>query len=104
MPTIVALLFALLVMHLALNVHVTRLVLASGFYEPNQKRVQLAIVWLLPIVGLILVWVFLRFERPRAHVEYDHGDDDVPESVFAEKSSGENSMNEASLPEVAGHD
>ena len=104
MPTIAVLVLGLLVIHLALNVHVTRLVLASGFYEPTQKRVQLGIVWLPPIVGLILVWVFLRPERPTSHAEQEVDDDDVLESGFAEKAARGSSSSEASLPDIAGHD
>lgn len=72
---------------IAFNVYVTRRVLASVFYETPQKRVQVLIVWGLPIVGIVLVWVFLQSERPRTSPSEESEDDDVVESVFSDNSA-----------------
>lgn len=38
-------------------------VMAAVEYERAQKQLQLAMIWLLPVVGAILVYVFLRSSR-----------------------------------------
>lgn len=87
-----ALNFAIVVAVLALtqiafNVYVTHRVLASDFYETHQKRIQVLIVWGLPVVGIILVWVFLQSERPRTSPSEAPEDDDVVESFFSDNSA-----------------
>lgn len=54
-----ALLFALIALAV-LNVAVSVPLFGSPFYSAQQKAVQLAVVWLLPIVGAVLILSFLR--------------------------------------------
>lgn len=42
------------------NVFVTVLVLRSTTYEPLQKRFQILLIWILPIVGGAITWYVLR--------------------------------------------
>lgn len=44
----------------ALNLAVSFPLLTSPFYSTEQKAVQLAVVWLLPVVGAVLILSFLR--------------------------------------------
>lgn len=76
--------YALIGAHIVCCTLVTRRVAASSFYEPIQKRIQLAIVWLIPMLGVILVWLFLCHERPREPAKEETEDDDVQESIFAD--------------------
>ena len=46
----------LLVVVVAINVKATFVLAHSTYYGPKQKLVQLAIVWLIPVVGAALVW------------------------------------------------
>ena len=51
---------ALIGLLVAVNFAVSYRVLRSSAYGVGQKVAQVAIVWLLPIIGLLLVWAFLR--------------------------------------------
>lgn len=42
------------------NLLVSLMVVRSRFYSLGQKAAQCAIVWLLPILGSVGVWAFLR--------------------------------------------
>ena len=42
------------------NIWVSISVFRSSFYSPGQKFAQCLIVWLIPLVGVIGVWLFLR--------------------------------------------
>jgi hypothetical protein len=58
---------ALLAALLALNVAITLGVVRSEVYTPRQKTMQLALVWLLLVLGPVLVGVVLWSDRaPRA--------------------------------------
>jgi hypothetical protein len=48
------------------NAGVTYAVGHSAFYDERQKRVQIALVWLLPVFGLVLVGgvFWSNYERP----------------------------------------
>lgn len=81
--------FALIGMHVVFCTLVTRRVLASHFYEPNQQRIQIAIAWLIPVLGVAVVWLFLTQERPRGTADQEAGDDDVEESIFADRDTSE---------------
>jgi hypothetical protein len=85
MTAIAIFLAALLVLQFLLAAHVTRLVLASDFYDSRQKTLQIALVWLLPVAGVLLVWMLLRPERPKGKAETEVEDEDIPESLFSEK-------------------
>ncbi|MFZ6654385.1 hypothetical protein [Undibacterium sp. TJN19] len=45
---------------LVLNLYVSLLVVKSNFYEPGQKYAQYALIWLLPVIGAIACYVFVR--------------------------------------------
>ena len=44
----------------AANLVVSFMVIGSQFYSPVQKSAQCLIVWLVPILGAVGVWAFLR--------------------------------------------
>ncbi len=54
----------------------------SDFYDSGQKKVQIALVWLLPIFGLLLVGGVLwsNYERP-ASAE-DHAEHAIPDFAW----------------------
>lgn len=66
------LLVGLLMVLLVMNTLVTRSVLGAEFLEQQQKLRQVAIVWLIPIFGAIVIFVFLRANRERAEPESKH--------------------------------
>lgn len=55
--TLALVLFGTLV---AINLAVSVNVIRSSFYSPFQKTAQCAIVWLIPLIGPVAVWAFLR--------------------------------------------
>lgn len=71
-------------LQLALSLHVSRRVLASPMYDDFQKRYQLALVWLVPVIGVVIVWRFLADEPPveregeTNEVDDEAGDADHP--------------------------
>jgi hypothetical protein len=73
-----ALIFAV---HVALCGWVTQQLLTSPFYEREQKT-----VWFIPVIGAVLVWMFLKPDHPNKPAESGVDDDDVEESVFSDKS------------------
>lgn len=88
-----ALLTLMAIAHLLLNCLLTRRVARSPTYEAFQKGAQIALVWLLPIVGVILVSLFLQpRERPKESREQEVGDDDIEESVFTDHGSPSHSI------------
>lgn len=54
-----ALLEIIIIVHLVLNTYVTYRVIRSESFENKQKFFQSMIIWLLPIFGLILIWIFI---------------------------------------------
>lgn len=54
MPILLLILIASIV--LALDIKATWLLNRSSYYDANQKMLQLALIWLVPVVGAILVW------------------------------------------------
>ncbi len=54
----------------------------SDFYDSRQKRVQIALVWLLPIFGLLLVGGVLwsNYERPSS-AKY-HAEHTIPDFAW----------------------
>ena len=88
MPLLATVFACILVAHLLFNVVVTHKLVRSSAYEPAQKGVQIALLWLIPVFGVIVVLLFLQpSERPAKYIEHDLGDDDIPESVFTDHSS-----------------
>lgn len=54
MPILLLILIAFIV--LALDIKATLLLNRSVYYDANQKMLQLALIWLVPFFGAILVW------------------------------------------------
>ena len=58
------------------NVYVSFVVARSSIYEFHQKLLQVAIVWIIPIVGVLLVWsIFRGASPPRATTDLTTRDD-----------------------------
>ena len=78
LPIILLILIASVV--LALNIKATWLLNRNAYYDANQKIFQLALIWLVPILGAVLVWS-LTADAPQGrfttdlsdHVGYDDG-------------------------------
>lgn len=87
---------SLVAFHIAVCGVVTYKLNASLFYEPHQKRLQLIILWCLPVIGAILVWMFLHPERPVDSAALEADEDEIEESVFSDKSSSHSSIAEVS--------
>ena len=47
----------------ALNIWATVAVLRASMYELRQKRLQLALVWLVPVLGALVVLTFVSSQR-----------------------------------------
>lgn len=70
----------LLAVVLAMSIKATLMVLRDDLSEPAQRTAQLALVWLLPIVGPIIVFAVHRTKEPpskKYRVETDYGDYDL---------------------------
>lgn len=65
----IALVGALCLLAIA-NAAISVVVLRSSAYEPRQKALQLGLLWLVPLVGAYVVWMFLR-EAEREHLTTD---------------------------------
>lgn len=70
-----------LLAHLGANVHVTRQVAASDYYERAQKAVQIGMAWLIPSLGLVLVWLCLEKPQQQRWSGEDIEPEDVQESA-----------------------
>lgn len=55
----------LALLYLILSISMTRVILHSDFFDPWQKRVQLSLIWLLPILGSALAAAVLLPHSPR---------------------------------------
>ena len=65
---------------LAMNIKATLVVLRDDISEPDQRIAQLALVWLLPILGTIIVFAVHRPTEPpsrKYREETDYGDYDL---------------------------
>lgn len=47
----------------AVNAAVSIAIIRSGYYERRQLIAQVAIIWLIPMMGAVLVGIFLRVQR-----------------------------------------
>ena len=54
MPITLLILIAFIV--LILDIKASLLLNRSSYYDANQKILQLALIWLVPVVGALLVW------------------------------------------------
>jgi ABC-type nickel/cobalt efflux system permease component RcnA len=64
METVIAYVYVLVAVWLAMNAWATSVVLRDPYAERHQKAFQLAAVWLVPIFGLILVFALHRKPDP----------------------------------------
>jgi hypothetical protein len=94
----------LLVAQIGLNVFITRRVLASDYYEPFQKGSQIAIVWLLPVVGLILVWSIFQQVGLTKIEQSEEEDGDVEESIFADHGTAALPSDDVSAADASASD
>jgi hypothetical protein len=53
---------AILVAVAAIQLRVSWRLLRSPIYEPRQKWAQLALIWLIPLLGAIVVYTMMRVE------------------------------------------
>lgn len=66
----VALLVLIAFVILVLNIKATLLLTHSSYYGATQKALQLALVWLVPVLGAALVWS-LVIDTPRGRFTTD---------------------------------
>ncbi|BBB58624.1 hypothetical protein UNDKW_0351 [Undibacterium sp. KW1] len=60
MNALIILAIIIVIVLLAMNVYVTYLLARSDFFEPAQKYAQYALIWLLPVIGAILCYLFVQ--------------------------------------------
>jgi len=79
------------------NIYATRLVLSEDTYEPSQKYCQIAIVWIIPIIGSVIVCGIILSERAESKPLrssndegfYDDGGVDLSHSASTESLDGD---------------
>ncbi len=54
----------------------------SDFYDSRQKGVQIALVWLLPLFGLLLVGGILWSNYERPSTSADHSEHTIPDFAW----------------------
>ena len=81
MSVIAAVAALLLLVLIACNALVTRGVHADDYLDPFQKRAQTAIVWLLPLMGALLVWIPLRHSARRKRTDGLEDEDDLVDDI-----------------------
>lgn len=81
------------------NGFVTFRLLKSESYEASQKCFQVAIVWLIPIIGAYVVWQFLRPATASNLPSAEHNDEALADTVYLERSIGSHVNHE-----INGHD
>jgi hypothetical protein len=64
---------------LGANAIVSHVVARSDFYDARQKAVQIALIWLLPVVGLLLVGGVLWSNDERPASIGDHPEHRIPD-------------------------
>ena len=79
------LVIAALSIPLALNLWATRLVVADDLSSRSQKHHQLALVWLLPLLGAVIVLAVHRKEEPPSR-KYRTSPDPGEDFTFSGKS------------------
>jgi hypothetical protein len=85
-----AIAIALVSTHVVANIGVSMFVWRSHYYSRQQKLVQCAIVWLLPVLGVVAVGVFLYSQRDNDMFDtrqYPHRNEESPPE-FADPSRG----------------
>ncbi len=74
---------------LGLNLFASRAVLRAPFSTPSQRRLQLALVWLLPAIGAVLCLVFAASQRGERRPGSDDGANTMPYAVLPADGSGD---------------
>jgi hypothetical protein len=70
----VALFFLFVTVAVVLNLVATVRLMRSAVYSASQKALQLAVIWVIPLIGAILVLSVSAHDRKsRAPVRYDEG-------------------------------
>ncbi|MES2036850.1 MAG: hypothetical protein V4495_03350 [Pseudomonadota bacterium] len=85
MNALIVISIAIAVVLLAMNVYVTYLLVKSEFFEPAQKYAQYALIWLLPVIGAILCYLFVQPSLGSPSGQYVNREND-PESDFMDFS------------------
>jgi hypothetical protein len=91
------LLATLAVVHLIWAYRLSRRVLGSDLFDRKQQRIQLAMVWLLPLLGCALVSAVIGQDRlagakPEAHLELPGEQDLLEHADYASHSLSSNSF------------
>lgn len=82
MPSWVAIvLTGLAALQISLNLHVSLKLLRSIYFEPAQKNAQFILIWAIPIVGVLLVFLFLQGPEKDNSKETEHEDPEQSEST-----------------------
>lgn len=68
MPMLLLVLIASIVF--ALNIKATWLLSRSAYFDAKQKLLQLALIWLVPVLGAVLVWS-LTSDTPKRRLTTD---------------------------------
>lgn len=93
MPNWVAIvLTGLATLQISLNLYVSAKLLRSAYFEPAQKKAQLFLVWVMPVIGVLLVYLFLQGpEQDKAEEseldDLDQADSAPPQDAQIEISS-----------------
>ena len=77
--------FVALAIPIALNLCATKLVITDDDLQRRQRRYQLLLVWLIPLVGAILVLGVRRKEEAPSR-KYQTGNDAGDDYTFSEKN------------------
>ena len=64
MQILVILIALVAITYCVLGARASMRVWRSDYYDMSQKRIQIALLWLVPALGLVLVWACL--EKPQA--------------------------------------
>lgn len=66
---------------LIINFIVTYKLLKDEYYEKRQKTIQLFIIWLLPIIGAVIIYLFLnRKDDTKKNLYGEGANSDYPET------------------------
>ncbi len=75
MPTFEQFIYLIAALVIAANCATCIAVLRSGMYTRSQVLLQSAVIWLVPILGALVVALFLRSQRDERAVERGNGAD-----------------------------
>lgn len=81
------LLISLILIHIILNIVFTFAVLNRSLFSLFQRSLYISVIWLIPIFGLIWMWIILNYKQEKAEVD----DSGIP--YFNNTLSGDSSTN-----------